>query len=124
MTTIQTQKDETRSDRVVVATNYEGIWGEVTSQEGLREVVFQRPLPMQLIRTYVELAVRHANIVQQEDGQWLATVEGFTGVWAKEASQKEALDVLDEVIFEWVLLKINDRDRDLPVLESLDLNTL
>jgi predicted RNase H-like HicB family nuclease len=123
VTTTQAPKEATRSDRVA-ATNVEGIWGEVTSSdEGLQQVVFQRPLPMQLISSYVEIAVRHANVVQ-DDGQWLATIEEFPGVWAKEASQKEALDVLGEVVFEWVLLKIHDEDRDLPVLESLDLNSL
>lgn len=122
MTTIPTPKEETRSDRVA-AINREGIWGEVTSQDGLQRVVFQRPLPMQLLRDYAELAVRHANTVQEDDA-WLATIEDFPGVWAKEASQKEAFDVLEEVVFEWVLLKIHDEDHDLPVLESLDLNTL
>jgi hypothetical protein len=123
MTTIPAPKEETRSGGAT-AVNREGIWGERTSQDGLQEVVFQRPLPMQLIGEYAGLAVRHANVAQQDDGEWLATIEGFAGVWAKEPSQKEALDVLEEVVFEWVLLKIHDEDRDLPVLESLDLNTL
>jgi predicted RNase H-like HicB family nuclease len=122
MTTTPAPKEETRSGGVA-AINREGIWVELTSYEGLQQVIFQRPLPLRLLRDYAELAVRHANVVQ-EDGGWLATIEGFPGVWAKESSQKEALDVLEEVVFEWVLLKIHDEDRDLPVLGSLDLNTL
>lgn len=123
MTTRTAPKEETRSDRSVVV-NREGLWSELTSQEGLQQVVFQRPLPMQLIHDYVEQAVRHANVVKQDDGQSLATIEGFAGVWSKEASHKEALDVLEEVVFEWVLLKLHDQDHDIPVLGSLDLNTL
>lgn len=102
----------------------EGIWGEEMTQEGLRRVTFRRPLPMQLISQYAQKATRHAIARQLEDGTWFAEIEGFTGVWADGPSQKEALDVLEEVVGEWVLLKIRDEDRDLPVLESLDLNGL
>lgn len=104
--------------------NREGIWGEKMTQEGLREVVFRRPLPMQLISQYARTAVRHATTRQLDDGSWFAEIEGFSGVWANESSQKDALDVLEEVVYEWVILKIKDEDRDFPVLESLDLNAL
>lgn len=107
-----------------VTENREGMWGEMTSQEGLRQVVFRRPLPMQMIRTYAELAVDHAQLEETDDGEWLGTIATFAGVWAKESSQRRTLEVLEEVVFEWVLLKIRDEDRDLPVLDSIDLNTL
>ncbi len=104
--------------------NREGIWGEQMTQEGLREVIYRRPLPMQLISQYARTAVQHATTRQLEDDLWFAEIEGFTGVWVNEPSQKEALDRLEEVVFEWVILKIKDEDRDLPILESLDLNAL
>ena len=114
-------REQTRSSRV--EGNREGIWGEETTQEGLRKVVFRRPLPMQLIRDYVAMAIRNAT-TREFETEWFAEIVGFHGVWAKAASQKEALDELEEVLFEWVLLKIRDNDRDLPVLNSLDLNGL
>jgi predicted RNase H-like HicB family nuclease len=102
----------------------EGVWDEEMTQEGLRQVIFRRPMPMQLISQYAQAAVRHAVTRQLEDGTWFAEVKGFEGAWSTEGSQKEALDVLEDVIFEWVILKIRDEDRDLPVIDSLDLNTL
>lgn len=103
---------------------WEGIWGEEITQEGVRVVVFRHPLPMQMIAQYAAAAVRHATTRELEDGTWFAEIEHFPGVWTNRASQKEALDELEEVVYEWVILKIRDQDRDLPVLESLDLNEL
>jgi predicted RNase H-like HicB family nuclease len=102
----------------------QGVWEEEMTQTGLRRVVWRRPLPMQLLGQYAQAAVRRAVTRQLGDGSWHAEIEGFTGVWTNERSQKEALDALEEVVFEWVLLKIRDEDRDMPVLESLDLNSL
>ena len=121
MTTIPAENEQTFPRPTEY--HYEGIWEERTRADGAQEVVFRRPLPMQLIRTYAETAVRHATVGQVDDG-WLARIEGFNGVWALAPSAKQALDELEEVVFEWVLLKIKDEDRDLPILESLALNTL
>jgi predicted RNase H-like HicB family nuclease len=122
MTTKTLPTDRNYPARIEI--HQQGVWGEETTQEGLRTVTFRRPLPMQLIRTYAETAARHAVARRLEDGSWWAEIEGFPGVWANEPSQKEALDVLEEVVFEWVILKLRDEDRDLPVLDSLDLNGL
>jgi predicted RNase H-like HicB family nuclease len=81
-------------------------------------------MPVQLITRYAEAAARHASVRQLEDGSWFAEIEGFAGVWSQSASAKQALDQLEEIVFEWVILKVRDEDRDLPVLESLDLNAL
>jgi hypothetical protein len=45
-------------------------------------------------------------------------------VWANEETQRDCLNVLDEVLVDWLLLKIQDEDRDIPVLENIDLNVL
>ena len=103
---------------------FEGLSDEVIATDySLDMVTFRRPLPTQLIGAYVDAALRHAN-VRRVDEKWFAEVEGFPGVWAHEETAQEALDVLREAVHEWVLFKIRDNDRDLPVLESLDLNTL
>ena len=80
-------------------TNREGIWGEEMTQEGLRKVIFRRPMPIQLIEQYARVAARHATTRQLDDGSWFAEIEGFRGVWASEPSQKQALDVLEGVVF-------------------------
>jgi len=74
---------------------------------------------MDKVERYAKLAVRHAR-VEQINGQWLATIEGFPGVWACERSVIEALSVLEEVVVDWTRLKIEDGDGDLPRLEDID----
>lgn len=108
-----------------VVHQFEGITDEQTSQDAaLSATLLQRALPIQLIRQYAQLATRHSQLRRDEDGDWFADIEGFAGVWAKESTPQETFEVLENVVFEWALLKIRDEDRDLPVLESLDLNTL
>ena len=104
--------------------HFEGMWDEVVATDSsFDKTTYSRPLPTQLLRTYVDAAVGHAN-VRKLDGRWFSEIAGFEGVWALEDTAQEALDVLREVVYEWVLMKIRDQDRDLPVLESLDLNAL
>ena len=101
----------------------EGILEERLSQE-FQEVVLRRPLPIGLIQRYAELAVKQATVKQHPDAHWFAEIPGFLGVWAKEASARESLEVLEDVLFDWLLLKIQDGDRDLPIIETIDLNVL
>lgn len=125
MTSLAPERDRELTRATRVESNREGFWVERTSQnETLREVVIRRPLPMQLIRRYVALGIRRATIVQHEDGAWWAEIREFPGVWAKELSAKDALGTLEEVAFEWALLKIQDGDRDFATLDGVDLNTV
>jgi predicted RNase H-like HicB family nuclease len=103
----------------------EGVWDEETSQHpGFSRVVFRYPMPIQLVEKYARLAVRHATLKRLDDNTWFAEIEGFEGVWSNEASAKEALDVLEEVVFDWAVLKIRDQDCDLPPLGDIDLNSI
>jgi predicted RNase H-like HicB family nuclease len=84
----------------------------------------ERELPTQLIDRYVRSVVRRAEVKQYPDGSWFAEIPGFPGVWANDPSQDETLVDLEETLREWVLLKIQDGDRDLRVVDSIDLNVL
>jgi predicted RNase H-like HicB family nuclease len=92
-------------------------------REGVADIASLPQLPMQLIEKYVEVAVRHATLKRHPDG-WVATILGFPGVWTKERSKEQALEVLKEVVRDWTLLKIQHKDKDLPVIEEIDLNVL
>jgi predicted RNase H-like HicB family nuclease len=123
MTTRATEGEPTFSTGV--QNHVEGIWREQFAQiEGYREVTFSRPLPMSLIDRYATLAVRQATVRRLDDGTWFAEIPGFDGVWADESSVADAIGVLKEVVFDWVLVKIEAEDRDLPVLGEIDLNAL
>ena len=87
-------------------------------QEGHSTLV---SLPGDLVSRYIIVALRAALPRQTHDGQWYCALDQFPGVWAQEASPKECLDVLAEVLKEWLVLKIVDRDRDIPVVDDIDL---
>lgn len=59
---------------------------------------------------YVQKAVEKARYKQLEDNSWFVEIPGFAGVWAQgrtvEACRKELWDVLEE----WIVLKLRDRD--------------
>lgn len=82
-------------------------------------------LPMQIIEKYAEIAAwRHGVLKRLPDGEWFAVVPGFEGVWASESSREQTLEALEEVVLDWAILKIQHKDRDLPVVEEIDLNVL
>jgi predicted RNase H-like HicB family nuclease len=77
------------------------------------------------LEKYAEIAAqRHGVLKRLPDGKWFATIPDFEGVWASELTPEQTLEVLEEVVLDWVLLKIQHKDKDLPVLEEIDLNVL
>lgn len=101
----------------------EGISHERTSQD-FQELISRKPLPMQLVQRYQAAAMKRAQVKQLDDGSWYAWVPELQGVWANQAGVKECIGTLEDVLLHWLLLKIEDGDRDLPILEGIDLNVL
>ncbi len=81
-------------------------------------------LPGDLMKRYITVALRSAVPKQMDDGKWYCALDQFPGVWAKEESPKECLDTLEEVLREWLILKIVDRDYDIPVIDEIDLTVV
>jgi predicted RNase H-like HicB family nuclease len=81
-------------------------------------------LPGDLMNRYISVALRPALPRQTDDGQWYCALDLFPGVWAQEPSPKECLDTLAEVLKEWLVLKIVDKDCDIPVVDYIDLATV
>jgi len=81
-------------------------------------------LPGDLVKRYVAVAMRSAVPTQTADGQWYCALDQFPGVWSQEGSPKECLDVLEEVLREWLVIKIVDGDRDIPVVDEIDLTVV
>lgn len=88
------------------------------------EIRYGRPLPVQLIKRYAMLAAHRGETERLEDGSWYAEIRGFPGVWAQGDSEKEVIKELETVVRDWTLLKIQDKDRDLPIVGMIDLNML
>ena len=51
-------------------------------------------------------------------------IPDFEGVWASGEDMRECLNELDEVLLDWLLLKIEDEDKDIPLIDGIDLNVL
>jgi predicted RNase H-like HicB family nuclease len=81
-------------------------------------------IPSELLSHYVGVAMRAAIPQRLEGETWYADLPGFPGVWADGLSPKQCLDTLEEVLRDWLLIKIVDQDRDIPVVDDIDLNYL
>ncbi len=46
------------------------------------------------------------------------------GVWANENSLEECREVLQEVLEEWLILKLRDHDPLPPLIRGIDLNRM
>lgn len=88
------------------------------------EAYYDRPLPVQLIRRYALLATLRAVTERLGDGSWYAEVPELPGVWAQADSKSEAVKEIETVVRDWAVLKILDKDRNLPVIGMIDLNVL
>lgn len=70
---------------------------------------------------YIQMAVKKAEYKKLDDGSWFAEIPAFEGVWANGESVEECRKELMEVLDEWLILKIRDKDA-VPVIDGIDLN--
>jgi len=66
--------------------------------------------------------MREAVVERLEDGTFFAKIPSCAGVWADGVNEEECLAVLQEVLEEWLLFKLRDGDKDIPLLGGVDLN--
>ena len=69
---------------------------------------------------YIKVSLKKADYKKLEDGSWYSSIPGFTGVWANGNSVEECRDELQEVLQEWLMLKIRDND-PIPIVNGIDL---
>jgi predicted RNase H-like HicB family nuclease len=69
---------------------------------------------------YIQKALERARYKVLEDGTWFAEVPGFEGVWANADTVEECRHELMEVLEEWLILKIRDRD-PIPEIEGVTI---
>ena len=86
------------------------------------QLVVTKYIPSILFNRYRNAALKKASVRQLDDGSWYADISALPGVWANELNPRDCLNVLDEVVIDWVLLKIEHKDRDIPVLDEINLN--
>jgi predicted RNase H-like HicB family nuclease len=63
-----------------------------------------------MVTRYIQEAMRRAEFKRLENGTWFGEIPALPGVWANESSPKQCRVVLQEVLEEWLVLKIRDGD--------------
>lgn len=73
-----------------------------------------------MLSEYIQKALEKARYKVLEDGMWFAEIPGFEGVWANATTVEECRHELMEVLEEWLVLKIRDRD-SIPEIEGVGI---
>ena len=66
---------------------------------------------------YIQKALRKAEYKLLDNGTWFAEIPGFEGIWANGQTVEECRIELQEVLEEWLVLKIRDHD-PIPEIEG------
>ncbi len=69
---------------------------------------------------YIEKALKKAEYKKLDNGTWFAEIPGFEGVWANAPTVEECRHELQEVLEEWLILKIKDHD-PIPEIEGIKI---
>ena len=73
-----------------------------------------------MLTEYIQKVLEKAHYKVLEDGTWFAEVPGFQGVWANAATVEESRHELMEVLEEWLIFKIRDKD-PIPEIEGVTI---
>jgi predicted RNase H-like HicB family nuclease len=74
-----------------------------------------------MITEYIDSALKKAEYKILDDGSWFVEIPGFEGVWANGKNVEECRGELREVLEEWLILKIRDRE-PVPKIEGVAIN--
>ena len=69
---------------------------------------------------YIQKAAEKAQYKVLDDGTWFVEIPEFEGVWANAGTVEECRRELLEVLEEWLVLKIRDRD-SISELEGIEI---
>ena len=73
-----------------------------------------------MLTAYIQTAMQQAQYKILEDGSYFGEIPDFQGVWANEQTLEECRGVLQEVLEEWLLLKLRDNE-EVPQLKGINL---
>ncbi len=73
-----------------------------------------------MLSEYIQKALEKAQYKNLENGTWFAEIPGFEGVWANAKTVELCRHELQEVLEEWLILKIRDHD-PIPRIEGAEI---
>lgn len=74
-----------------------------------------------MLTRYIHEAMKRARLKTLDNGTCFGDIPGLAGVWANEATAATCREVLQEVLEEWLILKIRDND-PIPRLGRISLS--
>lgn len=75
-----------------------------------------------MLTRYIQEALDKACYKIIEDGTCFGEIPGLAGVWANERTLEKCRTVLQEVLEDWLLLKLRDNE-SIPKIGRIDLST-
>ena len=63
----------------------------------------------------------YAEYDKLDNERWFAEIPLCPGLWGDGATRSEAAETLRSTLEGWILLKLQDRDEDLPTIDGLSL---
>ena len=63
-----------------------------------------------MLSEYIQKALEKAQYKKLNDETWFAEIPDFEGVWANASNVEQCRHELQEVLEEWLILKIRDHD--------------
>ena len=76
-----------------------------------------------MIAEYVNAAMDHAQFETLEDGTVYGEIPGLQGVWSEAATITESREELEEVLKEWIDLRLA-RDLPIPKVDGISVKAL
>jgi predicted RNase H-like HicB family nuclease len=113
------------NDRVTEPTE---VWSNRITNDGDTKseaiLTIRKYIPEALVEQYCNSALKPAILRELDNRTWFADIPGFHGVWANENTPVDCVTVLREALQDWLLLKIEHEDRDIPIVDDIDLNVI
>ena len=74
-----------------------------------------------MLTNYIRAAMRRARYeILPDDGTFYGEIPGFDGVWANTDTLESCREELEEVLEEWILLRVS-KHLPLPVVDGIEL---
>lgn len=74
-----------------------------------------------MLAEFIEVAMNHASYDKLETGEYYGEIPVCPGVWATGKTLEQCRQELQEVLEDWLLLKLRDGD-EIPVIDGVDIN--
>ena len=74
-----------------------------------------------MLTEYIRAAMRRAKYeILEDDGTYYGSIPGFRGVWSNAPTLEECRDELEEVLQDWILIRVSE-NLSLPVVNGINL---